>query len=101
MSIIRGNGLRVYKKYADVNASRVNETNYVNDRGVAILVIVSISNAGPAYSQALVDSLVVAENYGNSLGGYSESAFSFVVPNNSVYKISGTPASRWVEIELR
>tara|TARA_R110000868_G_scaffold45365_2_gene150517 strand:- start:2489 stop:2962 length:474 start_codon:yes stop_codon:yes gene_type:complete len=74
--------------------SLANNTNYTNSTSKAILVNVYLNDGGTSQSVVYVDGIDVGRNYGNSVGGYSGSTVSAIVPVNSVIKyILGAAAS--------
>ena len=63
-----------------------NNTNYTNSTSKPIMINVFFSDGGATQSLAYVDSVQVGGNYGVSIGGYSGSTVSVIVPVNSVFK---------------
>lgn len=91
----------VGQTWQNVLPSRANNTNYTNSTGRPIMVNISVNDAGAVSSTAYVDGLAIAQNYGVSVGGYSGSCLSFIVPAGGVYKVvlgSGSGIQFWVEL---
>ena len=82
-----------------VGINRLNNTNYTNSTTKPIMVNILVNDPGAAQSNAYVDGIFVAFNYGNSTGGYSGSTLSFIVPIGSTYKVVATSGlSQWAEL---
>ena len=89
--------------WRDVEPSRALATDYTNSSGRAICVTATISNTtgGQPAVQALVDSVVVAQE--NDSSGTTDSTCAFIVPPGSVYRINATSGGAIVDFwaELR
>lgn len=94
-------GIGVGQTWQNVSASRANATNYTNTTGKPIMVAAGIeSTNGFNYIKAYVDNILVGYHApvtpSSTSGGGS---VSFIVPNNSVYRIEITKTREfWSEL---
>ncbi len=66
--------------------SLANNTNYTNSTSKPIMVNIYLNNGGASQSNVYVDGVLIGANYGNSVGGYSSSTVSAIVPVGSAIK---------------
>jgi len=82
------------QSYSDVTSSRSIGTNYTNNTGKPILVLVTKEGGGGG-GDFFVDGVIVGVV--NNDAGVSQTT-SVIVPNGSTYRFSGTTLDRWVEL---
>lgn len=96
-------GLGCGQTWRSVLGSRGYGGTYTNTELKPIGVNVGVNNGGVATSSAYVNGVRVAYSLGNTLGGYSASTLSFVVPPGGVYRVlaagaGGNGITSWTEL---
>lgn len=96
-STYRASTLGWGQTWTDVTSSRALGTNYTNNTGRPIQVIVStVANTSAPATSVTVSGVVIATAQGSE-SYYQGVPISFIVPNGAVYSVSGS-MSKWVEL---
>jgi hypothetical protein len=92
-------GLGVGQTWQDVTGSRVSGTTYTNSTGKPIFVSGRTTNFTTSTTITCTVDGVIAFQRTAAPGGSTENiAFTFIVPNNSVYEVSGRDIGYWAEL---
>jgi len=95
-------GIGVGQTWQDVTSSRAFNTNYTNSTGKPIMVSFIATTTTGDNIEVVIGGVSLGDAYTNVTSGREMS--SFIVPNNTVYKINGNAGSttpvlqKWVEL---
>lgn len=86
------NSLGIGQSWQNVTSNRKIGTTYTNDTGMPIMV--SISETSNATAEFFVNNIKI----GYSAGANADSNMSFIVPNGSTYRMTGSAFIMWAEL---
>ena len=99
---VQNMGLGWGQTWTDVTSSRAKNTDYTNSTGKPIMVNVFLVNVGASSNASLtVDGVLVSWANGDTTNGGAGATLSAIVPNGSVYYVSGSKtltSGFWVEL---